>query len=116
MSTAPLLARRLVEQLEQAASLDPLGGRLQALVNEALPDGTARVLLEGRWLGHALHPMLSDVPIGPWTSSVILDLLGGPGAEGSGSADRRRPRRRASHRAQRLDRLEPHRSSVDCLA
>ncbi len=77
------IALRLVEQLEQARSLDPLSSRLATLVNGALPDGKPRELLEGRWLGHALHPVLSDVPIGSWTSSVILDHLGGPAAESS---------------------------------
>ncbi len=33
-------------------------------------------LLHGRWLGHALHPALSDLPIGLWAGSVLLYLLG----------------------------------------
>src|SRR5580704_5229777 len=28
----------------------------------------------GRWLGHPLHPALSDLPIGLWTGALILDL------------------------------------------
>lgn len=31
--------------------------------------------LKGGWLGHALHPVLSDVPIGAWTGTLLLDLL-----------------------------------------
>jgi uncharacterized membrane protein len=77
---APL---RLVEQLEHANALDPLTKRIQTIVDAALPEAEPRHLLEGRWLGHALHPVMSDVPIGSWTSSVILDLLGGASAEGS---------------------------------
>jgi hypothetical protein len=46
----------------------PLAGRLASLVNAAVPDGNVRDLLEGHWLGHVLHPVLSDVPIGTWTS------------------------------------------------
>jgi uncharacterized membrane protein len=73
---------RLVERLEQTSSLDPLAEPLATILNRALPDGrTPRGLLEGRWLGHALHPVLSDVPIGSWTSSVILDLFGGAAAQ-----------------------------------
>ncbi len=30
----------------------------------------------GRWAGHALHPALSDLPIGFWSGTVLLDLLG----------------------------------------
>jgi nitrite reductase/ring-hydroxylating ferredoxin subunit len=33
-------------------------------------------VLHGRWLGHALHPVLSDVPLGMWTSVPVLDLIG----------------------------------------
>ena len=31
----------------------------------------------GRWLGHPLHPALSDLPIGFWAGSALLDLTGG---------------------------------------
>ena len=37
-------------------------------------------VLAGTWLGHALHPFLTDFPIGTWTSATILDLFGGPGS------------------------------------
>jgi nitrite reductase/ring-hydroxylating ferredoxin subunit len=41
--------------------------------------------LSGTWLGHPVHPMLTDVSIGTWTSAVLLDWLGGedagPGAD-----------------------------------
>lgn len=30
----------------------------------------------GRWAGHALHPALSDLPIGFWSASLLLDVLG----------------------------------------
>ena len=32
--------------------------------------------LYGTWLGHPLHPAVTDVPIGCWTSSLILDIAG----------------------------------------
>jgi uncharacterized membrane protein len=34
-------------------------------------------VLSGAWLGHALHPALTDLPIGFWTSAWTLDLVGG---------------------------------------
>ncbi len=34
-------------------------------------------VLRGRPLGHALHPALTDLPIGFWTSGVVLDIVGG---------------------------------------
>ena len=33
-------------------------------------------LLHGRWMGHAIHPALSDLPIGLWVGSFLLFLLG----------------------------------------
>ena len=32
-------------------------------------------ILHGVWLGHPLHPMLTDVAIGAWTFSAYFDLL-----------------------------------------
>jgi nitrite reductase/ring-hydroxylating ferredoxin subunit/uncharacterized membrane protein len=32
--------------------------------------------LHGVWLGHSLHPALTDVPIGAWTAGVFFDLFG----------------------------------------
>ena len=82
-SSTPSTPVRLVEEIEQTSGLDALSKRIQTIIDTALPDARPRRLLEGHWLGHALHPVLSDVPIGSWTSSVILDLLGGGSAESS---------------------------------
>lgn len=30
----------------------------------------------GRWMGHALHPALSDLPIGLWSATLVLDMAG----------------------------------------
>ena len=32
-------------------------------------------LLDGTWLGVPLHPALTDVPVGAWTSAFTLDLV-----------------------------------------
>ncbi|AKU18624.1 hypothetical protein VV02_04075 [Luteipulveratus mongoliensis] len=37
----------------------------------------------GKTLGHAIHPALTDLPIGFWTSAVTLDVIGGPDARRS---------------------------------
>lgn len=34
-------------------------------------------LLDGTWLGVPLHPALTDVPVGAWTSAFALDLVAG---------------------------------------
>ena len=33
-------------------------------------------LLNGTWLGHPLHPLVTDVAIGAWTVVLVLDLIG----------------------------------------
>ena len=38
----------------------------------------------GRWLGHPLHPALSDLPIGLWTGALILDVTDRDPAPGRG--------------------------------
>ena len=36
-----------------------------------------RNALRGAWFGHALHPVLTDFPLGAWMSASVLDLVGG---------------------------------------
>ena len=31
--------------------------------------------LHGKWLGHPLHPLITDIPIGAWTTAAILDTM-----------------------------------------
>jgi nitrite reductase/ring-hydroxylating ferredoxin subunit/uncharacterized membrane protein len=32
-------------------------------------------LLHGAWLGHPLHPAITDVPIGAWTVALVFDVM-----------------------------------------
>lgn len=45
--------------------------------------GAAMDVLSGRWLGHALHPSLSDVSIGLWGASAFCDVVGEGDAAGA---------------------------------
>lgn len=38
-------------------------------------------LLHGTFIGHALHPLLTDIPIGAWTVTAVCDALGMAGAQ-----------------------------------
>jgi uncharacterized membrane protein len=80
-ASSQALPLRLTRQLERTDSLDGAARRIDGLLDGLLRDGRVRGLLAGEWLGHALHPLLSDLPIGAWTSSLILDGLGGSSAE-----------------------------------
>jgi uncharacterized membrane protein len=68
-------ANDLAHELERADALD-LPQDLLAGVVAAVP-AEVREELEGKRLGHPLHPMLTDLPIGFWTSGWVLDLVGG---------------------------------------
>jgi nitrite reductase/ring-hydroxylating ferredoxin subunit len=37
--------------------------------------GAVKDLLHGTWLGHPLHPVLVQVPVGSWVSAGILDAI-----------------------------------------
>ncbi len=71
-SAAP---ERLVEQVEGASALDGVIGAIRRAVQKVLPAGPVADLWHGTWLGHPLHPALSDVPVGAWLSAGILDAL-----------------------------------------
>jgi nitrite reductase/ring-hydroxylating ferredoxin subunit/uncharacterized membrane protein len=68
---------RVVERIEQATSLDGPADQVRDIVAQAIPNGPRKDFLSGTWLGHALHPMLTDLPIGFWTSAFVLDFVGG---------------------------------------
>lgn len=65
---------RTAGALERTTALDPVIRPLRRAVH-AVPMGGARDVLHGRWLGHPLHPMLVQLPIGSWLSAAVLDLV-----------------------------------------
>ena len=75
MPTSPLNA--LVARLESIEALDGPGRAAGRTVRGLISDGAPKDVLSGAWLGHALHPIMTDIPIGAWTSSVLLDWMGG---------------------------------------
>lgn len=85
-SELPDLAAPFVDTIESAAPLDPIGERVGKLVRGLLPAGKTKDVLRGTPIGHALHPLLTDVVIGSFTSASVLDLVGG---DSDGTAARR---------------------------
>ncbi|HYY24578.1 MAG TPA: Rieske 2Fe-2S domain-containing protein [Candidatus Udaeobacter sp.] len=67
-----------IEVIRQQNWLEPIADRLQPAIASALdgPIGpkVAKVL-HGSWLGHPLHVILTDVPLGSWTAAAVFDLL-----------------------------------------
>ena len=83
----PLARETIAERIEQLEPLDAFAEPLQEAVRLAVPqESQLKDLLSGTWLGHPLHPPLTDVVIGAWTSALLLDLLGG--RDGEQAADR----------------------------
>ena len=68
---------RCTLRLEDATTLDGPVRALEPSVRALFGTGTRASVLRGDWLGHAVHPMLTDVVLGTWTSASVLDLLGG---------------------------------------
>lgn len=64
-------------KLEDTTALDGAVRTLEPLVDTAFASGTRGEVLRGDWLGHAVHPVLTDVVLGTWGSATILDLIGG---------------------------------------
>jgi nitrite reductase/ring-hydroxylating ferredoxin subunit len=44
-------------------------------VNALLRPQAVKDALHGTWLGHPLHPVLAQVPVGSWFSAGVLDLV-----------------------------------------
>jgi hypothetical protein len=65
-------AMRSISQLEQAKALDRVVTAGQR-VARWLPPGPLRDVLNGVWLGHPLHPVLAQAPVGAWLSAAVLD-------------------------------------------
>jgi nitrite reductase/ring-hydroxylating ferredoxin subunit/uncharacterized membrane protein len=74
----------LVARIEAAEPLDSVGKSVGKAVRQATSSSGLKDVLSGTWLGHAVHPMLTDVVIGSFTSASLLDLLA-PGGDGSAS-------------------------------
>jgi nitrite reductase/ring-hydroxylating ferredoxin subunit/uncharacterized membrane protein len=66
----------LAKRLGTIDALDQVAGPLAATVKKTIGQGAVKDLLSGRGLGHPLHPVLTDIPIGTFTASAVLDLIG----------------------------------------
>jgi nitrite reductase/ring-hydroxylating ferredoxin subunit/uncharacterized membrane protein len=60
--------------------LDGVADALQPAIRETFAAGGAvgqslQNFLHGTWLGHPLHSVLTDVPLGAWTAALVLDAV-----------------------------------------
>src|SRR6478735_3256423 len=71
-------AVRWTLRLEETTALDPAVDAVEPTIRTVFGTGTRAALLRGEWLGHSIHPLLTDLVLGSWTSATVLDLVGGP--------------------------------------
>ena len=75
----PPLRYAIARVVESQAWLDKLGTPLQNWLLQLYgqpgqPSRRIKDMLNGTWLGHALHPLFTDIPIGAWSATMLLDL------------------------------------------
>jgi nitrite reductase/ring-hydroxylating ferredoxin subunit/uncharacterized membrane protein len=81
MDTRPgALAEHAMRAIERRDGLRPVEDALQRAIAAAFRAGGAggrmvKNFLHGTWLGHPLHPVLTDVPVGAWTAALVFDTL-----------------------------------------
>jgi nitrite reductase/ring-hydroxylating ferredoxin subunit/uncharacterized membrane protein len=77
----------LLDRLDDLTLLDtvtqPLARGVRVVIK---PQSKVADALHGTWMGHPVHPIMVQAPIGAWMSSALLDAVGGEDAEGSADA------------------------------
>jgi nitrite reductase/ring-hydroxylating ferredoxin subunit len=73
--------RAAMRSLEGATALEPAAGWLSGKLGTILGNRRLKDILSGSWLGHPLHPVLTDLPIGALGAATLLELLGGEDAD-----------------------------------
>jgi uncharacterized membrane protein len=78
----PAMARPLRELVRTVEADDALDRHADTLERSTRPLATGGLgaMLRGDTIGHALHPAMTDLPLGCWTSASVLDLVGGRAA------------------------------------
>lgn len=77
-----MVVQRAIDAVDRRSEpwLTPVERVLERVVTGAFAKtGTvgarAKDFLNGVWLEHPLHPALTDVPVGAWTTAIVLDLM-----------------------------------------
>jgi nitrite reductase/ring-hydroxylating ferredoxin subunit len=65
----------ILDRIADVQTLDKVIEPARRAVNAALRPQAFKDLLHGTWLGHALHPVLVQVPVGSWVSAGVLDAV-----------------------------------------
>lgn len=74
---------RWMLRLESATALDAGVAIVRPVVQAVTSNERIAGVLQGRWLGHAAHPLVVMAPIGMWMSAGLLQMAAVPGSERS---------------------------------
>jgi nitrite reductase/ring-hydroxylating ferredoxin subunit/uncharacterized membrane protein len=67
---------RLTDQPALETIAEPLSQAIRGAYDLAGPVGQqAKNAVHGVWLGHPLHPVFTDLPLGAWTTGLVLDAV-----------------------------------------
>ncbi|HKS70233.1 MAG TPA: hypothetical protein VJQ45_07425, partial [Ktedonobacterales bacterium] len=77
---APSTTTETATSEPRAPFLERLSDGLQGVIgklagNTGKPPRLWKSLLSGTWLRHPLHPLLTDVPVGAWLLTALLDII-----------------------------------------
>jgi uncharacterized membrane protein len=75
---APDWLRNAVVGLEKKQSLDRPLRTVEVLAGKLFATPSVLSTLRGEQIGHAIHPLLTDLPIGAFLSATVLDLTASP--------------------------------------
>jgi nitrite reductase/ring-hydroxylating ferredoxin subunit len=65
----------MLDRVADTIAIDKVVEPVRRVVQGALRPQALRDFLHGTWLGHPLHPVLAQVPVGSWLSAGLLDLV-----------------------------------------
>jgi nitrite reductase/ring-hydroxylating ferredoxin subunit/uncharacterized membrane protein len=71
---------KAIDWIDRQTWLDQMSKQMQKLVQNFFSAGGTPIIkfrdfLHGVWLGHPLHPVLTDIPIGSWVAALTLDVM-----------------------------------------
>lgn len=83
----------VIAALDQQPWLDTVSATVQPALTKTLQSGgplgqRIQDVLHGTWLGHPLHSVLTDIPLGAWSAALVLDgmeIMTGRAAFGRGA-------------------------------
>src|SRR5437870_2473057 len=70
-------SEKLTDIITRGSAVRNIAKAIQRPLNTIFVDGPLRPLknfANGTWLEHPLHPLITDVPVGAWTVTLLLYL------------------------------------------